>query len=296
MYWRCRLYDIYTIYIHTICLFAYMAYVPPHRRVTTVHQYVQRPSTVVAYINLQDATMRTRSTLAKLQLVRQLVRDCDCVFLSEVILETSSSRRGSEKTSSSRRGSEIPEFMETLRNALRNEFGNKRFDYFKTQYYPSGRHGIFLIAKAGLFVPAFDSVYMDDAYTAVNDEDKGTKRRMAVKHTRSNYIVTAVHLKSGYGRENERKRKKAVDEIVSAFGGRSGVILGDFNAKHTVLDSLMDGTGFKREVSALKRHPDGSVDHYYSKGVVITDAVIPRDYRGVTPISDHPSIRIRIQS
>ena len=58
----------------------------------------------------------------------------------------------------------------------------------------------------------------------------------------------------------------------------------------------MDETGFKREVRALKRHPGGSVDHYYSKGVVITDAVIPRDYRGVTPISDHPSIRIRIQS
>ena len=58
----------------------------------------------------------------------------------------------------------------------------------------------------------------------------------------------------------------------------------------------MDETGFKREVRALKRHPGGSVDHYYSKVVVITDAVIPRDYRGVTPISDHPSIRIRIQS
>ncbi len=109
-------------------------------------------------------------------------------------------------------------------------------------------------------------------------------------------MICGVHLKHGGDARDKELRTQAVQTILTSMHNQDGVILGDFNIRPKDAKRLVAGGGFTYDQSLMTTNAKDKVDHYFSRGVQILRGVIPRDYRGVTPISDHPSIRIRIQS
>ena len=281
-----------------------MAYVPPHlrrkrrrrggeekapatpapatlrtwvrRRETAAAEVVEDRSVVnIAFVNLQDAKLKGKANDPKVDLVKELVRFHDGVFIAEVLLD-----------------GEIPSFIKRIQSEVR-----RTHDFFKTQYLPQGppgfQHGLFFIGKKSLFETDFYSSALTKPYLNI-PQLGGKERILAVKHRAGGFLICGVHLKQGGGARDKQLRTQAVQTILTRMGSQNGVIIGDFNVNDEGAERLI-GSGFEHDEAnvSLTR---GKVDHYFSRGVEILRGVMPRDYRGVNEVSDHPSIRIRIES
>lgn len=246
------------------------------RRETAAAEVAEEVSVVnIAFVNLQDAKLKGKPNDPKVDLVKELVRFHDGVFIAEVLLD-----------------GEIPSFINRIQSEVR-----RTHDFFKTQYLPQGpeglRHGLFFIGKKSLFETDFYSSALAEKYVNI-PQLRGKERILAVKHTAGNFLICGVHLKQGGGARDKQLRTEAVQTILTSMGSQNGVIIGDFNVNDEGAERLL-GSGFEHDEAnvSLTR---GKVDHYFSRGVSILSGVMPDDYRGVERVSDHPSIRIRIES
>ena len=256
----------------------------------TYIQYAHRPLTGpvvnIAFVNLQDATLvEGESNDPKIDLVKELLRFHDGVFIAEVLMNDT-----------------VPSFI----YRIKAEVGHTH-DFFKTQHLPQGppgfSHGLFFIGKKSDFETDFYSSALAVDYVKI-PQLAGKERILAVKHTAGDFLICGVHLKYGGDARDKQLRTQAVQTIIENMVGekdgkrflKAGVILGDFNIRPEDAKRLVADGRFTYDQSLMTTNAKDKVDHYFSRGVQILRGVIPRDYRGVTPISDHPSIRIRIQS
>ena len=250
----------------------------PATYIQFTHRPLTGPVVNIAFVNLQEAKLvEGKSNDPKIDLVKELLRFHDGVFIAEVLLDAT-----------------VPSFI----NRIQAEVGHTH-DFFKTQYLPQGppgfRHGLFFIGKKSDFVPAFYSSALAVDYVNI-PQLAGKERILAVKHKAGDFLICGVHLKHGGDARDKQLRTEAVQTILLSMGSLNGVIIGDFNIRPKDAKILVADGRFTYDQSLMTTNAKDKVDHYFSRGVQILRGVIPRDYRGVTAISDHPSIRIRIQS